>query len=163
MMDATWPQGAAAVRWNRITSSLPKFLQILFKFSKFSSSCVSVCSVWFWCVVFRLLLVCGSFRLDCFCFSIFDVSVIVLVSFWFDSRFVLWRISRVSRSENQPFFIIILTWSACLLWLIKWWFASVLKIVKCRHTDAKNSKLGGKIRNRFFWSEEMKRRSRSYG
>ena len=27
MMDTTWPQGAAAVRWNRITSSLPKFLQ----------------------------------------------------------------------------------------------------------------------------------------
>ena len=26
MMDATWPQGAAADRWNRITSSLPKFL-----------------------------------------------------------------------------------------------------------------------------------------
>ena len=26
-MDATWPQGAAAVRWNRITSSLTKFLQ----------------------------------------------------------------------------------------------------------------------------------------
>ena len=26
MMDATWPQGAAAVRWNRITSFLPKFL-----------------------------------------------------------------------------------------------------------------------------------------
>ena len=27
IMDATWPQGAAAVRWNRITSSLTKFLQ----------------------------------------------------------------------------------------------------------------------------------------
>ena len=26
IMDATWPQGAAAVRWNRITSSLTKFL-----------------------------------------------------------------------------------------------------------------------------------------
>ena len=27
IMDATWPQGAVAVRWNRIPSSLPKFLQ----------------------------------------------------------------------------------------------------------------------------------------
>ena len=27
IMDATWPQGAAAVRWNRITSSLTKFIQ----------------------------------------------------------------------------------------------------------------------------------------
>ena len=26
-MDATWPQGAADIRWNRITSSLTKFLQ----------------------------------------------------------------------------------------------------------------------------------------
>ena len=26
-MDAPWPQGAAAVRWNRIASSLTKFLQ----------------------------------------------------------------------------------------------------------------------------------------
>ena len=38
-----------------------------------------------------------------------------------------------------------------VLWFIKWRLASVLKIEKYRHTDAKNSKLGGKIRNRFFW------------
>ena len=30
IMDATWPQGAADVRWKRITSSLTKFLHILF-------------------------------------------------------------------------------------------------------------------------------------
>ena len=44
-------------------------------------------------------------------------------------------------------------WSADkrLLWFIKWRLASVLKIEKCRHTDAKNSELGSKIRNRFFW------------
>ena len=30
IMDTTWPQGAAADRWNRITSSLPKFLQLSF-------------------------------------------------------------------------------------------------------------------------------------
>ena len=29
IMDATWPQGAAADRWNRITSFLPKFLQMI--------------------------------------------------------------------------------------------------------------------------------------
>ena len=29
IMDSTWPQGAAADRWNRITSSLPKFLHIV--------------------------------------------------------------------------------------------------------------------------------------
>ena len=42
-------------------------------------------------------------------------------------------------------------YSLIMLWVIKWRLASVLKIEKCRHTDTKNSKLGGKIRNRFFW------------
>ena len=36
-----------------------------------------------------------------------------------------------------------------LLRLIKWRLASVLKIEKCRHTDAKNSKLGGKNKKPF--------------
>ena len=35
IMDATWPQGAAADRWNRITSSLPKFLHICYIYSSF--------------------------------------------------------------------------------------------------------------------------------
>ena len=29
IMDAMWPQGAADIRWNRITSSLTKFLHIV--------------------------------------------------------------------------------------------------------------------------------------
>ena len=36
-----------------------------------------------------------------------------------------------------------------LLWFIKWQLASVLKIEKCRHIDAKNSKLGGKNKELF--------------
>ena len=36
-----------------------------------------------------------------------------------------------------------------LLRLIKWRLASVLKIEKCRHTDAKNSKLVGKNKEPF--------------
>ena len=36
-----------------------------------------------------------------------------------------------------------------MLRLIKWRLASVLKIEKCRHTDAKNSKLGGKNKEPF--------------
>ena len=36
-----------------------------------------------------------------------------------------------------------------LLRLIKWRLASVLKIEKCRHTVAKNSKLGGKNKEPF--------------
>ena len=92
---------------------------ILFRFSKFiSSSCVSVCFMWFGYVVFRLLLVCGLFRLECSCFSMFTESVIILV-FCFDSIFVFWRISCISRSENQPFFIIVLTWSASF-WFVIW-------------------------------------------
>ena len=43
---------------------------ILFNFSIIISSCVSICSVWFGCMFFRLLLLCGSIRLDCFCFSV---------------------------------------------------------------------------------------------
>ena len=37
-----------------------------------------------------------------------------------------------------------------LLKLIKWQLVSVLKIEKCRHTDAKNSKLGSKNKEPFF-------------
>ena len=88
---------------------------ILFKCFKFISySYVSVCSVWFGGVVFRLLLVCGSFRLDCSCLSIFGMTVIVLMSCCLDWLFVFWRISSNSRSENQPFFIFVLTWSVSI-------------------------------------------------
>ena len=54
---------------------------ILFKISIFIfASCVSLCSVWFGCVVLRLLLLYRSFRLECSCFSVFNVSIIVLES-----------------------------------------------------------------------------------
>ena len=36
-----------------------------------------------------------------------------------------------------------------LLGLIKWRLVSILKIEKCWHTDAKNSKLGGKNKEQF--------------
>ena len=92
---------------------------ILFKLSKFIvCSCVSVCSLLFWCVVFLFLLVCSSFRLDCSYSSILGVSDIVLMS-RLDLLFVFWRISSISRSENQHFFIISLTWSASL-WFAIW-------------------------------------------
>ena len=43
---------------------------VLFKCSLFISSfCVSVCSAWFSCVVFQLLLLCSSFRLEFSCFQ----------------------------------------------------------------------------------------------
>ena len=39
------------------------------KFSILISTCVSMCSVFFECVVFRLWLFCGSFWLECFVFQ----------------------------------------------------------------------------------------------
>ena len=66
-------------------------------FSKLISSCVCFCSVWFGCLVFPLLLVCGSFWLEC-SFSVFGVSVIRLVSSCLDSLFIFWCISSILRS-----------------------------------------------------------------
>ena len=51
----------------------------------------------------------GSFRFDCFCLLILGVSDIV---FLFCLLFIFCCISSISRSENQPFFIIVLIWSA---------------------------------------------------
>ena len=92
---------------------------ILFQVSIFiSSCCVCVCLVWFGCVIFRLLLLCGSFWLKCSSFSLFAVLIIVLRSYCLDSRFIFWCISNISRSDNQLFFIIVLTWLASL-WLVR--------------------------------------------
>ena len=86
---------------------------ILFKFSWFTiSSCLYSgffgCAL-FGCVVYPFSEVGGSFRLDCFCLLILSVSDIVLLSC---SLSIFWCISSISTSENQPFFIIVLTWSA---------------------------------------------------
>ena len=90
---------------------------ILFKFSNFIfCSCVSVCSVLLGCVMFLFFEVSPWFLLACSCLSKPSVSDAVLVSC---SLFVFWSISNILRSENQPFFIIVLTWSASL-WLVVW-------------------------------------------
>ena len=47
------------------------------------------------------------------------VSMIVLGFCCLDSLFICWCISNISRSENQPFFMIVLTWSTSL-WLVIW-------------------------------------------
>ena len=74
---------------------------ILFKLSEFNfCSYVSVCSELFGFTVFLFSEVGGS------CLWILDVSVIVSVSCLL---FVFWCISRIWRSENQQFFIIVLT------------------------------------------------------
>ena len=114
--------------WFLSHGNLVFFLDIiLFRFSTIiCSSCVTVCSVWFWCVLFRFLFLCGSIRWECSCFSVFVVSIIILGSCCFDSIFIWWCISRISRSENQPFFMTNLTWSASL-WLL-WKLAHSLQI-----------------------------------
>ena len=92
---------------------------ILFKFSRFiicSFDSVSlmlfVCAL-LGCVAFPFSKVGSSFLLGYFCLSTLDVSGVLLVS----CLFIFWCISSISRSENQPFFIIVLTWPASL-WLV---------------------------------------------
>ena len=63
------------------------------------------------------ILLCSSFQFECSCFSVFGVSIIVLGSYCFDSLFTFWCISNISRTEDQPFFIIVLTGSTSL-WLV---------------------------------------------
>ena len=66
------------------------------------------------CVAFLFSDVGGSFRFGYFRLLILRVSGTVLLSC---SSFIIWCISSISRSENQPFFVIVLTWSASL-WLV---------------------------------------------
>ena len=92
---------------------------ILFKFPKFIF-CSCVCSVllgWLFSEVG------GSFLLDCSCLSKSSVSYTVLVS----CSFFFWCISSISFSENQTFFLIVLTWSTSL-WLVVWKFAHACQI-----------------------------------
>ena len=85
---------------------------ILFKFSTFNfCSCDSVCSGLFGCAVFGCVEfsfseVGGSFRMGCFCLLLFNVRGYVVPLCW---SFIFWCISIISRSENQPFFIFVLT------------------------------------------------------
>ena len=104
---------------------------ILLKFSRFNfCSCDSVCSGLFACAVFGYVgfpfsEVGGSFRMGCFCLLIFAVPGNVLLLYCWS--FIFWCISIISKSENQPFFIIVLTWSACL-WLVVWKLESSCQI-----------------------------------
>ena len=74
-------------------------------------------------MVFQFSEISGSFRLSCFSLLIPDVSGAVLLS----CSFIFWCISSISRSENQPFFIIVLTWSTSL-WLVVWKLAHSYQI-----------------------------------
>ena len=94
-------------------------LKILFKFFKINfCSYVSIrllCWIVFCWVGFPFSEV-GWFWMGCFCLLIFAVSGDVFLLSW---SFIFWCISIISSSENQPFFNIVLTWSASL-WLVVW-------------------------------------------
>ena len=79
----------------------------------FSHSRTAAGGALFGCVAFLFSEVGSSFLLGCFCLITLDVSGTVLLS----CLFVFCCISNISRSEKQPFFIIVLTWSASL-WLV---------------------------------------------
>ena len=83
--------------WQTILFQISPFIFLFFG---------NLCYLWFGCVVILLLLLCGSFRWDCFCFSVFGVSIIVLGSCCFVFLFT-WCIYNVSRPENEFFFIIV--------------------------------------------------------
>ena len=67
-------------------------------------SCFSLFSVWFGCVVFWLLLLCGSFRIEDFGCSVFIVSIIVLGSSLLGSFFICWCISNILKSGKKSCF-----------------------------------------------------------
>ena len=51
-------------------------------------------------------------------FPVFSVSVSLLEVCWYVCLYICWWISSISRSENQPFFIIVLTWSASFWFVV---------------------------------------------
>ena len=81
------------------------------------SSCVNVLSVVFGYVVIRLQLFCIWIVLRSSCFSVFCFSPNVADTCWCVFLFICWYISSIWRSDNQPFFIIVLPWSASI-WLV---------------------------------------------
>ena len=89
----------------------------LWSLNYFFSFCVSLCFEVFEFVVFWLLLLCISIWFEGAYFSVFGVSILVSGSCWHDSLLICWCISNILRSENQPFFVIVLTWSMSL-WLV---------------------------------------------
>ena len=84
-------------------------LEILFNFFRINF-CSRVSSRLFCCVVFGRVgfsfSEVGSFWMGCFYLFIFDVSGNVFLLSW---SFIFWCISIISSSENQLFFIIVLT------------------------------------------------------
>ena len=90
---------------------------ILFRFSRNtfcsydSFSLGLLCRELFGCVAFPFSKVGSSFLFDCFCLRTLYLSSTVLLY----CLFVFWCISNISRSENQTFFNIVPTWSACCL------------------------------------------------
>ena len=121
--------------WFHSDGSVVFFTDImLFKISIFTFSYfLSLCSVLFACVVFRLLLLFGSFPLECSCFPELGLSINVLGSCCLDFLFICWCISNISRLENQPFFIIVLTWSASLLFEISRFLLRFLSFISYTH------------------------------
>ena len=108
---------------------------ILFKISTLLfSSCVSVTSIMFGCVVFWLLLLGISIWLAGSAFSVVSVSVTALVSSWHVCQFICWCISNISRSENQLFFIIVPTWSPSLWVVLNQAYSSQISIVPFLYT-----------------------------
>ena len=63
--------------------------------------------------------------MDCFCLLIFDLPGNLLLLLYLS--FIFWCISIISRSYNQPVFIIVLTWSASLC-LVVWKLESSCQI-----------------------------------
>ena len=78
------------------------------------SSWVNVCVCVF--AVYQSLSFSVSLGVSCFPVSI--VWIIVLGICWCICRYICWWIYSISRSENQPFFIIVLTWSASLWYVV---------------------------------------------
>ena len=107
MVDATWPQGAADILWNRITSSLTKFLQIFNSTSLLSrllgtiSSGPITISI---TVTFMYQKSCCSLARSMY-LSIFSLSFI----------FIQWSAETVKSTRWQVFcFCLINTWSGLL-------------------------------------------------
>ena len=80
-----------------------------------------ICSSWvnvFVCVLAMYRSLSCSVWLGVFGFPVFSVSVTVLGVYWCVCQYIYWWISRISRPDNQPFFLIVLTWPASLRFVV---------------------------------------------
>ena len=82
------------------------------------SFCLSTCFVVLGCVAFCFSVFCASIWLGGSCFSVFSVMIWVNQSYSYPSLFTCRHISNISRSENWPFFNIMLAWSVSLWFVI---------------------------------------------